>query len=417
MIVPVGIPATKPLNVLWMIDHVCYDGNLHGGGRLFMNLMPRFDERRVKIHPYFMRASKEVRDLFAKVNHPVRTLGIAKYDPTAPMQVAKLCRKHDIDVMHLFCYAASTVGRMVGSVHGIPTVVHDFDTQIYFPYPFYLRILDRALAGSTGHALAASAMCKEYMRDVRRIPGDRIDVLYHAIPTEHLQVHAQLDRATVRARLGIGTEIVFTAVTKLGPERGNETMLQAFAQVVQQLPGARLFIVYKPTLYHRLPKGYEAIDWARDPREMRARIDREVARLGLERNVTMVESLEHPRLYYAASDVLVAPFENIRFSSVNLVEGMAYGRPHVVTAIGEPLELVERYGGGIAVPPADAQALAAAMVRIGRDPQLLQELGRKAYAGAGDLTVDAVADRLSKLYEGLAGEALTSAQPARGRAA
>ena len=25
--------SERPLNVLWLIDHVCYDGNLHGGGR------------------------------------------------------------------------------------------------------------------------------------------------------------------------------------------------------------------------------------------------------------------------------------------------------------------------------------------------------------------------------------------------
>ncbi|MGH8771433.1 MAG: glycosyltransferase family 4 protein, partial [Burkholderiales bacterium] len=307
----------------------------------------------------------------------------------------------EIDVMHLFCYASSTFGRMVGVMKGIPSVVHDFDTQIYFPYPLYLKMLDRVLAKQTGHAYAASAMCKEYMREVRRIPGDRIDVLYHSIPTSHLQIQSQLDRGKARAQLGLSDEIVFCAVTKLGPERGNETLLAAFAKVHKQLPQARLFIVYKPTLYHRLPKEYESIDWARDPGEMRARIDRAAVALRLGDSVRMVESLEHPEPYYAASDVLVAPFENIRFSSVNLVEGMAYGRPHVVPNIGEPLELVERYGGGVTVPVGDAAAMAAAMLDIAGNPALLEELGRRARLGAADLTVDAAAEKLARLYESL----------------
>ena len=46
-----------PINVLWLIDHVCYDGSLHGGGRLFMNLAPMFDPAEVKIFPYFLRAN------------------------------------------------------------------------------------------------------------------------------------------------------------------------------------------------------------------------------------------------------------------------------------------------------------------------------------------------------------------------
>jgi glycosyltransferase involved in cell wall biosynthesis len=405
----------RPLNVLWLIDHVCYDGSLHGGGRLFMNLMPQFDERRVKIHPYFLRASQEVREVFAAAGHPAKTLDYGKFDPLSPFKLSALCRKHDIDVMHLFCYAASTFGRMVGVAKGIPTVVHDFDTQVYYPYPPYLKVLDRLLAKSTGHALAASAVCKDYMRDVRKVPGDRIEVLYHAIPQSQLQAQAQIDRSKARAELGLGDEPVFCAVTKLGPERGNETLLAAFAEVLRSEPRAKLFIVYKPTLYHRLPKEYDSIDWVRNPDEMRARIDREIARLGLGDSVRMVESLEHPEIYYAACDVMVAPFENVRFSSVNLVEGMAYGRPHVVTRIGEPLDLVERYAGGVAVPVGDSHAMASEMLKLARDRQLLATLSENARRGAADLTVNAAADRLATLYESL--HAAGVARPARAEAA
>jgi glycosyltransferase involved in cell wall biosynthesis len=387
--------------VLWLIDHVCYDGSLHGGGRLFMNLMPRFDARRVKIHPYFLRASAEVRTLFANAGHPVQTLDLGKFDPTSPLQVKKLCRQHEIDVMHLFCYAASTFGRMVGVANSIPTVVHDFDTQIYYPYPWYLRILDRVLAKSTGHALAASGLCKAYMRDVRKIPGERIEVLYHAIPGSQLLAKAQLDRGRARTELGLTDEPMICAVTKLGPERGNETLLAAFAGVLREQPRAKLYIVYKPTLYHRLPKEYDAIDWARDPQEMRARIEREIARLGIGASVVMVESLERPEAYYAACDLMVAPFENERFSSVNLVEGMAYGRPYVATSIGEPLELIQRYEGGLAVRVGDIRAMTEAMLRLITDRELRTSLGENARRGAADLTVDAAANRLAGLYESL----------------
>jgi hypothetical protein len=398
---PLTPAPAQPLNVLWLIDHVCYDGNLHGGGRLYMNLLPRFDPALVRIHPYFLRASDEVRQLFADAGHPVRTLDIGKYDPTGPLRIAALCRQHHIDVMHLCCYASSTLGRIVGAVKGIPSVLHDFDTQVYFGYPLYLKILDRLLASRTDHAFAASAYCKEYMRDVRRIPGDRIEVLYHAVPESLLELRPRLDRAGARASVGLRDELVFCVVTKLGPERGNETLLKAFAKVRQARPDARLVLVYQPTLYHRLPKEYESIPWARDPVEMRARIERVIAELNLSDSVRMVESTVHPEAWYAASDVMIAPFESIRFSSVHLVEGMAYGRPHVVTALGEPLELVQLYGGGVAVPAGDVEAMAGAMLAIGNDPVLRSELGRKARLGAEELTVDAVAARLSRLYRSL----------------
>lgn len=406
---------SRQLNVLWLIDHVCYDGSLHGGGRLFMNLMPRFDAKQVRIFPYFLRASEEVQRVFAEAKHPAVNLNLGKYDLRSVSRIAQLCDQHQIDVMHLFCYAASTFGRIVGRSKRIPTVIHDFDTQVYFPYPFYLRVADRLLASSTGRAFAASALCRDYMRDVRAVPKDRLEVLYHAIPASQLDASRQVDRVTARQRLGYADdEIVFSCITKLGPERGNEALLEAFASVRKGLPKARLAIVYKPTLYHRMPKEYEAVDWARDPKQMVGRVQAVIDRLGLKDCVQLVESLERPELYYAGTDVLVAPFESVRFSSVNLVEAMAYGRPHIVTDLGEPGELVDRYHGGVKVQPGDAEALAQAMIALGRDPARRAELGVNARRGAGELTVDAVAARLSRTYQVLADSAVLPPEPVVG---
>jgi glycosyltransferase involved in cell wall biosynthesis len=394
----------RPLNVLWLIDHVCYDGSLHGGGRLFMNLLPRFDEKRVKIHPFFLRASDEVKRVFAEAGSPVKTLEIGKFDPLAGLKIAKLCRERSIDAMHLCCYGASTWGRIVGASRNIPTVVQDFDTQIYFPYPAYLRMADRLLAQSTGHAFAASSACRDYMRDVRRIPSNRLDIMYHAIPASLLTAVTAEDRSRARKALGLGDdEFVYLAVTKLGPDRGNETMLAAFAEVRKKVPRSRLVIVYKPTLYHRLPKEYDGLAWARDPAQMRARLDAEIARHGVKDALLLSEQLDNPYEYYKAADVVIAPYENSRFSSVGLIDAMAYGLPFISTNLGEPQELLEHYKCGMSVPPKDVAALAQAMTKVATEPSFLSQLKRNASAGAADLTVDATASRLAGVYERLAG--------------
>jgi len=165
------------------------------------------------------------------------------------------------------------------------------------------------------------------------------------------------------------------------------------------VPQARLVIVCKPTLYHRMPKEYENVDWASDPAAMRGRVEAIVDELRLRDCVQIIaDSSENPDPFYAAADVLVAPFQNERFSSVALVEAMAFGRPHIVTALGEPLELVERFGAGLAVSGGDEQALAAAMIRVASDRDLLAVLSARARSGAAELTADAAAARLSDLY-------------------
>jgi len=402
-----------PLNVLWVIDHVCYDGSLHGGGRLYMNLVPAFDPEVVRIHPYFLRASEEVENLFAESPLEVTTLGVGKYDPTALTKIRKLCSKHDIDVMHLFCYASSTFGRIVAALTGIPAIIHDFDTQIYFPYPMYLRLLDRVLASRTAVALAASPTCRDYMRDTRRVPADRIQILPHAIPSSRFQVADSLTQASARSELGWGSEeLVFCSVTKLGPDRGNEHLLRAFARVAAQRSHAKLALVYKPTYYHRVPEEYESLAVVHDTAGMRRELDELMAELGIADRVVLAESLDDPDLYYAACDILVVPFLHERFSSVHLVEGFAHGRPAIATDLGEQAELMRDREEGLLVPPGDEEALADAMVQLGDDTASRQAMGRRARMLAERLSVDSSADRLAELYRTVAGAHRGAPSPA-----
>jgi glycosyltransferase involved in cell wall biosynthesis len=391
----------RPLRILWLIDHVCYDGSLHGGGRLFRNLLPEFDRAQVQVFPYFLRATEEIRRVFTDA--PVTVLDKGKYNPTTLFTVLNLCRRNKIDVMHLFCYASSTFGRLVSVLTGIPAIIHDFDTQIYFPYPFHLKMLDRLLARSTRRALAASPMCRTYMRDVRRVPGDRIELLLHAIPSQCFDLAAQTKQSSARASLGWDRDaVLFCAVTKLGPERGNEYLLRAFARVAAKRHNAGLVLVYKPTYYHRVPKTYAHLETIHDTARMRHEIDQLATELGISERVEFVESQDRPEMYMLASDVVMVPFLNERFSSINLLEALAYGRPAIATDMGEQREVIQQGLNGLLVPPGNEEALASAMDRLVDDPAQLRQMGLAAAASAQQYSVTAAANRLAGLYAELA---------------
>ena len=405
-----------PINVLWLIDHVCYDGSLHGGGRLFMNLAPMFDPAEVKIFPYFLRASDEVVELFKTAPLKVVNLNKGKYDLTTLTTITSLCKQHEIDVMHLFCYAASTFGRLAGKLNGVPTVVHDFDTQIYFPYPAYLKVADRLLASSTGHALAASPMCRDYMRDVRRLPADRLSIMPHAIPEARFEAARTVTREAARAELGWGMdEKVFICLTKLGPERGNEHLMRSFARVLAERPEARLAFVYKPTYYHRTPKEYEGISWIRDTDYMLNELKTLIAELGIGERVELIEQLDQATAYMAAADAVVVPFQNERFSSVHLLEGFAHGLPAIATDLGEQKELLAHSAAGVLVKPDDEAALAAAMIDMIDNPDDRARRAAAAREVADRHSVRANAAGLARMYRSLAQAAPVGAATAGGR--
>jgi len=393
--------ATQPLNVLWLIDHVCFDGSLHAGGRLYMNVFPRVDTNRVRIHPYFLNASDAVVRVFEQAKHPVINLAWSKYDVLSPVKVGNLVRRHNIDVMHLFCFGASAFGRVASFWNRVPAVIHEFDTPTYGPYPTAFKVADKLLASRTSYALAASTHCRDFVHEQRFVPSDKIEVLYHAVPPEKFEIARSLTREAARGELGWDDgRFVFLAVTKLGPDRGNETLIEAFAEVRKQVPNAHLCIVYRPTLYHRVPVKYQDIPWVSDPVAMRKRIEDLIDKFGLRDCARLVEmeAPERHEPYYAASDVLVAPFESPLFSSVNLVEAMVFGLPHVVTDLGEPADIVNRWGAGIKVPPKNAAALAQGMITMAQNKSQREALSQKARTAAIDFGVDAVAERLTRLY-------------------
>jgi glycosyltransferase involved in cell wall biosynthesis len=149
---------------------------------------------------------------------------------------------------------------------------------------------------------------------------------------------------------------------------------------------------------------YKDIPWVSDPVAMRKRIDEMVEKLGLTGSVSLVEmeAPERHEPYFAGCDVLVAPFEGEQFSSVNLIEAMVFGTPHIVTDIGEPADIVNRWGAGVKVPVKNPAALAEAMVRFAQNQALRETLAQKARVAAVDFGVDAVAERLTRLYARLA---------------
>jgi hypothetical protein len=191
-------------NVLWVIDHVCYDGSLHGGGRLYWNVLPRFDAERFRIVPCMLRASETIRHVFAKSSVPVRILDKGKFDPTTLWTFLRLIKEENIHVMHLHCYGASTFGRLAGMLTGVPSIIHDYDTEVYFPYPWYLGLTDRLLAPRTRAAIAASPMVRLFdaeAQDPRQTdPNDAARHPAPAIRASSASEHTQGERAVRRGR-------------------------------------------------------------------------------------------------------------------------------------------------------------------------------------------------------------------------
>ncbi|MBE9113267.1 glycosyltransferase family 4 protein [Nodosilinea sp. LEGE 07298] len=152
-------------------------------------------------------------------------------------------------------------------------------------------------------------------------------------------------------------------VGSLKPWHGLSHLVNAFDQLHQRVPEARLLIV---------GDGPE-----RDTLEVQL-VERQLQ--SVTRCTGAVPPDRIPDLL-AEMDVAVAPYPaspDFYFSPLKVVEYMAAGLPVVVSDIGQLRHLVKNNVTGLRCPPGDENALALALERLWRSPDLRYALGRSA---------------------------------------
>ncbi|MGZ5380405.1 MAG: glycosyltransferase family 4 protein [Thermoanaerobaculia bacterium] len=183
-------------------------------------------------------------------------------------------------------------------------------------------------------------------------PDARVDVIPH--PSEPRAVIP--DRAAARARLGVPADVpLFLFSGILRPYKGWDVLLEAFAAARRGVPEAQLVLAG------------EAWGAARDvPVRTPAGVRLELRYL----------SEDERALWFAACDAVVCPYRHATGSGI-AADALAFSRPVIGSAVDGLLGIVEEGRSGLLVPPGDAGALAAAMVRFVREG-----LGPRLSAGA-----------------------------------
>ena len=102
-------------------------------------------------------------------------------------------------------------------------------------------------------------------------------------------------------------------------------------------------------------------------------------------------------------DVFAVPATYDDPKGLSLVEAMACGVPVVAARRGTYVELIERTGGGVLIPPEDVEALTGELRRMHSDKGRRRELGARAADAVRErYTAEMMARRAADVYRRLA---------------
>jgi glycosyltransferase involved in cell wall biosynthesis len=200
-----------------------------------------------------------------------------------------------------------------------------------------------------GHAFIV--MSEEDFALLRRaLPWARIKGITH--PPYDVFSRTPISRDVARARLGIGAEPVLLFFGFVRRYKGLRYLLQALPAVRKEIP-VRLLVVG---------------EFWEEERPYRERIEQ----LGLQKAVqihnTYVPNHELA-VFFSAADVVVLPYLEATQSGVAQI-ALGFEKPMIGTAVGGMADVIQDGQTGFIVPPGDATALAAAIVKSLRSEQI-----------------------------------------------
>lgn len=287
------------------------------------------------------------------------------------------------DIVHTHASKAGALGRAAAAVAGVPVIVHTFHGHVFRGYfsgglTSLVIALERFLTRLTAAIVTLSPSQKqEITRRYRVAPGSKV----HIVPLGlDLADYMESERAsgTLRRSLGLedGLPIVAT-VGRLVPIKDHVTFLEAARKVLEEQPAVRFVIV--------------------GDGETRPGLEKLSEDLGISDAVSFTGWVRDLGGVYQDIDVLAQSSIN-EGTPVSVIEAMAGGCCVVATRAGGTVDVVRDGENGLTVAVGDPDALASAILRVLRDPQLRTELGEGARASAKRYDSARLAADMERLY-------------------
>lgn len=365
--------------MLHVCDHLGWAGSrMHGVKRLFAWTLPRFDATRFDVSLVSLRKKDTSEDTLEQFGIDVTYLHKGKFDPATLTALLKVMDRKGTQVLHLHGYGATTFGRIAAAMRGTAVLLHEHANHTTTPW--FQQVADSLLAPYTDLAIAVSASTAEFTVRARKIPAEKMKVVYLGAPLDEFgRTRSGQEIAAARAALGIapGTFAVGT-VTRLMPAKGNRFLVDAVKPIVEQIPDAHVYIAGEGELREELEAQARALG-----------ITDRLHFLGFQRDVAAVLS---------AYDLVVFPslWEGTPLTSF---EALAMGKPIVSTDADGLRDILRDQVDAVIVPKENGRAIADAVVALERDPARRAALGAEAQRTSRRYDIAAYVRKMEQLYE------------------
>ncbi len=347
------------------------------------------------VHPGDTETAAIAANLSTLANRDVRVIALPSLirepnlfaDAAAFFSLIRLIRQERPRIVHTHTSKAGILGRWAAWLCRVPIIVHTPHGHIFWGYfkswkTRLFILLERWTARITTMLVMLTEREKADHLRFRIAPEEKFTVIHSGVDLSLFRPDPAR-AAMARATLGIPPETTIIAtVGRLTAVKGQETLIRAIAKCIRQ--GEKVFLMI-------LGEG-----------ELRRDLEILSVELGIAEAVRFLGWRSDVASVIDACDIFCLPSLNEGMGKV-LVEAMALGKPIVASDVGGIRDLVIPAETGILVPPADSNALAAAILSLCDHPEMRGKMGEQGKKKAPGYSVEKMLHKIDLLYTDLLG--------------
>lgn len=358
------------MKVLHLID------SLHTGGaeRLLIDSLPLYGKYGISADLYLLDGRStpffhELKDTFRG-----RIYWSSDCSPYSPRQVTLIrnhIRDHHYDLVHVHLFPAMYWVAILKALHRFPLklVFTEHNTDNRRVNSLFFRRIDRFIYRQYDAITAITPAVKQMLVEKVGVPEEKVQVIYNGIDLSRFEVKSDI---LTREPLPRQKAITIIQVSRFSEQKDQDTLIRALLL---------------------LDNKYRVIFAGDGPR--RSICEEMTVKLGLDDRVQFLGVRSDVPDLLAQSDIVV---QSSRWEGFGLaaIEGMAAGKPVIVSDVPGLSDLVNGYG--LIFRSGDEQDLAN-KVKLLEDQKVRDEIVEKCLRRAEEFGIDTMVQNITSLYK------------------
>lgn len=289
------------------------------------------------------------------------------------LKLRRFIKDENIEIIHAQTRVTQFAAHILSRLTGIPYVV----TWHGFYRPHFFRKFFPCWGKRT---IAISRTVSRHLVDVFRRDEDKVRLIFNGIDTSKFNNdYTANERQDIKRRYGLKDGPIIGIISRLAPEKGHVYLIEAFKELLVEIPDAQLIII--------------------GDGKSESGLKRRVRELGIENAVYFFGETLNTKEFLGIMDVFTRPSENEPFG-LAIVEAMIMGVPVVATDAGGFKTILGQGKFGILIPPKNVIALKDALKRILTDSELAKNLTEAARKYAlENFSADRMAEEVETVYK------------------